>query len=46
MYPLLTAVFCNLRYYMYPTHESAGIEGLISFYLKDNVELLVDGVKI
>ena len=33
-------------YYMYPTHESAGVEGFISFYNKDNVEILVDGVKV
>jgi len=33
-------------YYQYPTHESAALEGLISFYNKDEVEILVDGVKI
>ena len=33
-------------YYPYPTHESAGVEGFISFYNKDNVEILVDGAKI
>lgn len=33
-------------YYPYPTHESAGIEGLISFYRKDFVQVLVDGQRI
>lgn len=33
-------------YYPYPTHESAAVEGLISFYNKDEVEILVDGVRI
>jgi uncharacterized protein (DUF427 family) len=33
-------------YYPYPTHESAAVGGLISFYNKDEVEILVDGVKI
>ena len=33
-------------YYQYPTHESAGVSGLISFYNKDGVDILVDGVKI
>ena len=33
-------------YYMYPTHESAGVMGFISFYNKDNVEILVDGTKV
>ncbi|KAF1814742.1 DUF427-domain-containing protein [Eremomyces bilateralis CBS 781.70] len=32
-------------YYQYPTHESSAIQGLISFYKKDFVELLVDGVR-
>ena len=30
----------------YPTHESAGVEGFVSFYNKDNVEILVDGIKV
>jgi uncharacterized protein (DUF427 family) len=33
-------------YYQYPTHESAAIEGLISFYRKDFVDILIDGVRI
>lgn len=33
-------------YYPYPTHESAAVEGLISFYNKEGVEILVDGVQI
>jgi uncharacterized protein (DUF427 family) len=33
-------------YYQYPTHESAAVEGLISFYRKPGVETLVEGVKI
>jgi uncharacterized protein (DUF427 family) len=33
-------------YYPYPTHESSGVEGFISFYNKDNVDILVDGVKV
>jgi uncharacterized protein (DUF427 family) len=33
-------------YYQYPTHESAGVDGFISFYNKDNVDILVDGIKI
>ena len=33
-------------YYPYPTHESAGIEGFISFYNRENVDILVDGVKV
>jgi uncharacterized protein (DUF427 family) len=33
-------------YYPYPTHESAAVAGLISFYRKDFVEVLVDGVTI
>lgn len=32
-------------YYQYPTHESAGVDGFISFYNKDAVEIFVDGVK-
>ena len=33
-------------YYQYPTHESAALEGLVSFYNKDGVDILVDGLKI
>ena len=33
-------------YYPYPTHESAGVEGFIAFYNKDNVEILVGGIKV
>lgn len=33
-------------YYQYPTHESAAVEGLISFYRKFGIEIWVDGVKI
>jgi uncharacterized protein (DUF427 family) len=33
-------------YYPYPTHESAAVAGLLSFYRKEFVEVLVDGVKI
>ncbi|KAF2117475.1 hypothetical protein BDV96DRAFT_644890 [Lophiotrema nucula] len=33
-------------YYPYPTHESAAVEGLISFYKKENVRVEVDGVAI
>jgi uncharacterized protein (DUF427 family) len=33
-------------YYQHPTHESAAVQGLISFYNKDGVDILVDGVKI
>lgn len=33
-------------YYPYPTHESAAVAGLISFYQKDFVEISVDGVII
>ncbi|KAG0648789.1 hypothetical protein D0Z07_5033 [Hyphodiscus hymeniophilus] len=33
-------------YYQYPTHESAALQGLVSFYNKENVDILVDGVKI
>lgn len=33
-------------YYPYPTHESAGVEGFVSFYNRDNVEILIDGVKV
>ena len=33
-------------YYMYPTHESAGVEGFFSFYNRDGVDILVDGVKV
>jgi len=33
-------------YYPYPTHESAAVAGLISFYRKDFVEISVDGVRI
>jgi uncharacterized protein (DUF427 family) len=33
-------------YYPYPTHESAAVEGLVSFYNKENVEILVDGIQI
>lgn len=32
-------------YYPYPTHESAGVQGLISFYNKENVEILIDGIE-
>lgn len=33
-------------YYQYPTHESAAVDGFISFYKKDFVEILVDGKKV
>lgn len=33
-------------YYPYPTHESAAVQGFISFYNKENVEILVDGIEI
>lgn len=33
-------------YYPYPTHESAGVEGFISFYQKDNVEVVVNEAKL
>ena len=33
-------------YYLYPTHESAGIEGFISFYNREGTDILVDGVKV
>jgi uncharacterized protein (DUF427 family) len=33
-------------YYPYPTHESAAVAGLISFYRKDFVDVVVDGVTI
>lgn len=33
-------------YYPYPTHESAGVEGFISFYKKDNVEIIIDQAKL
>lgn len=33
-------------YYMYPTHESAGVEGFISFYKKDNVDISVGSVNV
>ncbi|KAF2729164.1 DUF427-domain-containing protein [Polyplosphaeria fusca] len=33
-------------YYPYPTHESAAVEGLISFYNKEGVDIIVDGVRI
>ena len=33
-------------YYQYPTRESTAIEGLISFYRKDFVEVLVDGQRL
>ncbi|KFY49202.1 hypothetical protein V496_10179 [Pseudogymnoascus sp. VKM F-4515 (FW-2607)] len=33
-------------YYPYPTHESSAVEGLISFYNKDGVDILVDGLKV
>lgn len=33
-------------YYQYPTHESAAVVGLVSFYNKEGVDILVDGVKI
>lgn len=32
-------------YYQYPTHESAALQGFISFYNKENVDIVVDGVK-
>lgn len=33
-------------YYQYPTHESAAVDGFISFYNKEGVDILVDGVKL
>lgn len=33
-------------YYQYPTHESAAVAGLLSFYNKAGVDILVDGVKV
>lgn len=33
-------------YYPYPTHESSGVEGFVSFYNKDNVDIFVDGLKV
>jgi len=33
-------------YYPYPTHESAGVEGFISFYNREGTDILVDGVKV
>ena len=36
----------SVWYYPYPTHESAGVAGLVSFYNKEEVEILVDGVRI
>lgn len=33
-------------YYQYPTHERAAVEGFISFYRKNEVQILVDGVEI
>ncbi|KFY02161.1 hypothetical protein V490_00591 [Pseudogymnoascus sp. VKM F-3557] len=33
-------------YYPYPTHESSAVEGLISFYNKEGVDILIDGVKV
>lgn len=32
-------------HYPYPTHESAAVQGLISFYNKENVEILIDGIE-
>ncbi|KAK5171986.1 uncharacterized protein LTR77_003623 [Saxophila tyrrhenica] len=36
----------SIWYYPYPTHESAGIEGFISFYNKEGTDIIVDGVKV
>jgi uncharacterized protein (DUF427 family) len=33
-------------YYQYPTHESAGVEGFVSFYNKEGVDIEVDGTKV
>jgi uncharacterized protein (DUF427 family) len=33
-------------YYPYPTHESSGVEGFISFYNRENVDIEIDGVKV
>ncbi|OBT40684.1 hypothetical protein VE00_08687 [Pseudogymnoascus sp. WSF 3629] len=33
-------------YYPYPTHESSAVEGLFSFYNKEGVDILIDGVKV
>lgn len=33
-------------YYQYPTHESDGVRGFVSFYNREGVEILVDGVKV
>jgi uncharacterized protein (DUF427 family) len=33
-------------YYPYPTHESAGVEGFVSFYNREGTDILIDGVKV
>ena len=33
-------------YYPYPTHESSGVEGFISFYNREGTDIIIDGVKV